>query len=389
LKFYKYIEIVFLIFISATIDAQTDDTKPSWIELHGYIKYIQNTTFVQEIDSNASTNLIHNRLNFKFNIAPKITSRLEIRNRIFYGEQIEQTPNFGDLINQDSGYFDLSHLWVNEDSFVAQSTIDRMLVQYYDEKWDVIIGRQRINWGINTVWNPNDLFNAFNLLEFDYEERPGSDAVRIQHNLKNNASFELAYEASKNNDEQIVALLYKWNRKKYDFQLLTGIYQTDFVIGGGWAGSIKEAGFKGEMSYFIPKQNSLDSSENFCLSLMADQTFKKDWYASITMLYNSNPTNAFLISEGIYNFNVSAKMLFPFRYNFHFTALKTISPISSFNFSFIYSPEKNTLILIPSFTWNVATDFDLDFMAQSFFADQIESYENLGTNIFIRSRWSF
>lgn len=389
MNYTKYIFKLFLSFVSILIDAQTDDSKPSWIELQGYIKYIQNTTFVQKIDSNATTNLIHNRLNFKFNIANKFSARLEIRNRIFYGEQIEQTPNFGDLINQDNGYFDLSHLWVNEESFVAQSTIDRMLLQYSDEKWEVIIGRQRINWGINNVWNPNDLFNAFNLLEFDYEERPGSDAVRIQHNLKNNASFELAYSPSKNSEEQIAALLYKWNRKKYDFQLLSGIYQTDFVVGGGWAGSIKEAGFKGEMSYFIPKQNSLESSENFCFSLMVDQTYKNDRYLSLTMLYNSNPTNAFMISEGIYNFNVSAKMLFPFEYNFHFTALKTISPISSFNFSFIYSPEKNTLILIPSFAWNVATNFDLDFMAQSFFADQADSYKNLGTNIFIRSRWSF
>jgi hypothetical protein len=385
----KYIFILFLSFSSILINAQTNDSKPSWVELQGYIKYIQNTTFVQKIDSNASTNLIHNRLNFKFNIAPKFSGRLEVRNRIFYGEQIEQTPNFGDLINQDNGYFDLSHLWVNEDSFVAQSTIDRMLMQYSDEKWEVIIGRQRINWGINNVWNPNDLINAFNLLEFDYEERPGSDAVRIQHNLQHNDSFELAYKASKNSDEQIAALLYKWNRRKYDFQLLSGIYQTDFVVGGGWAGSVKEAGFKGEMSYFIPKQNSLDSSENFCVSLMVDQTHKNDWYLALTMLYNSNPTNAFMISEGIYNFNVSAKMLFPFEYNFHLTALKTISPISSFNFSFIYSPEKNTLIIIPSFAWNVATNFDLDFMAQSFFADQAESYKNLGTNVFIRSRWSF
>ena len=389
MNYYKYIFALFLSLANIRVDAQTEEEKPSWIEVHGYVNHVQNTNFIQKIDSNASTNLIHNRLNFKFNIAPKISSRLEIRNRIFYGEQIKQTPNFGDIINQDNGYFDLSHLWVNEKSFVAQSTIDRMLVHYSDEKWEFTIGRQRINWGINNVWNPNDIFNAFNLLEFDYEERPGSDAIRIQHNLKNNASFELAYTPGKNSDEQIAAVLYKWNRKKYDFQLLSGIYQTDFVVGGGWAGSIKDAGFKGEMTYFIPKHNALESSENFCGSLMADQTFKNDWYASITMLYNSNPTNTFLISEGIYNLNVSAKMLFPFRYNFHLTALKTISPISSFNFSFIYSPEKNTLILIPSFAWNVATNFDLDFLAQSFFADQTNSYQNLETNIFIRSRWNF
>jgi hypothetical protein len=388
-KFRNYILPTILYCICTTVLAQSDSTKIPWMELHGYIKYIQSTTFVQKIDSNASTNLIHNRLNFKFNIAPKITSRLDIRNRIFYGEQIEQTPNFGDVINQDNGFFHLSYLWIDEDSFVAQSLIDRLLLQYSTEKWDIIIGRQRINWGINNVWNPNDLFNAYNLLEFDYEERPGSDAIRIQRNLKKNASLELAYTPGKNSDEQIVAVLYKWNKRKYDFQLLSGIYQTDFVLGGGWAGSIKDAGFKGEMSYFVPKQNSLDRAENFCLSLMADQTYGDDWYLAITMLYNSNPTNTFMISEGVLNFNVTTKTLFPFRYNFYFTALKTISPISSFNFSFIYSPEKNTLILIPSFAWNVATNFDLDFIAQSFFADEGNTYLNLGTNIFIRTRWSF
>ena len=33
---------------------------------------------------------------------------------------------------------------------------------------------------MNLVWNPNDLFNAFSFVDFDYEERPGSDALRIQ-----------------------------------------------------------------------------------------------------------------------------------------------------------------------------------------------------------------
>lgn len=96
------------------IDAQTIDKKPSWMELRGYIKYIQNTTFIKKIDSNASQNLVHNRLNFKFNIAQKLFARLEVRNRIFYGEQIKQIPNFGGVINQNSDYFNLSYLWINK-----------------------------------------------------------------------------------------------------------------------------------------------------------------------------------------------------------------------------------------------------------------------------------
>ncbi|WP_147405284.1 hypothetical protein [Flavobacterium limicola] len=350
---------------------------------------MQSTYFIQKIDSNASMNLIHNRLNFKFTISPKISGRLEIRNRIFYGEQVKQISDFGKAINQYNGILNLSHLWINEKSFVAHSVIDRMLLQYADEKWDIKIGRQRINWGINNIWNPNDIFNAYNFLDFDYEERPGNDAIRIQRNLNNSSALELAYKPGKYKDDHTVAFLYKINKWKYDFQFLGGMYQTDYVVGGGWAGNIKEAGFKGELSYFIPKRNTLETSDTFSISIMADQTFKNDWYVSLAGLYNSNPTNAFVSSGSFYNSNLSAKNLFPFRYNFYATVLKTISPIKSFNFSFIYSPEKNTVILVPVYAWNVATNFDLDFTAQSFFSEQNNTYQNLITEIYIRGRWSF
>lgn len=267
--------------------------------------------------------------------------------------------------------------------------IDRMLLHYSDEKLDLFIGRQRINWGINTVWNPNDIFNSYNFLDFDYEERPGIDAVRIQRNFKNNSCLELAYKLGKNSNEHSMAALFKFNKWKYDFQFLGGIYHTDFVLGAGFAGNSKEAGIKGEISYFIPKQNSLDADQIISLSLMADQTFKNDWYISIATLYNSNPSNVFSIEGNIFNSNFSAKSLFPFRYNFQTTFLKTISPISSFNFSFVFSPENNTLILIPTFAWNAATNFDLDFTAQYYFTDQNNSHKNLTTTIYIRSRWSF
>ncbi|MBP6181412.1 hypothetical protein [Flavobacterium sp.] len=389
MKFYNHIFTGILYFICTTIFAQTDPTKTPWIELNGYIKDLQSTYFIQKIDSNASMNLIHNRLNFKFNISPKISGRLEIRNRIFYGEQLKLIPNFGKTINQYNGLLNLSHLWINEKSFVVHSVIDRMLLQYTDEKWDIKIGRQRINWGINNIWNPNDIFNTYNFLDFDYEERPGNDAIRIQHNIQHNSVLELAYKPGKNKDEHTAAFLYKINKWKYDFQFLGGMYQTDYVFGGGWAGNIKEAGFKGELSYFIPKKNVLDASKTFSFSIMADQTFKNDWYISLAGLYNSNPTNFFAVNGSFYNTNLSAKSLFPFRYNLYTTIMKTISPIVSCNFSFIYSPEKNTLILVPTYAWNVATNFDLDFTAQSFFAEQNNNYKNLITEIYIRGRWSF
>lgn len=386
----RFFQLLLLCFsIPMSLIGQESDSIPTKLEVKGYLKEMQNTIFVRDIDSNASANLIHNRLNFKYTINNKWTSRLEIRNRIFYGEQIKMTPNFGKIINEYNGLFNLSNLWVNEKSFVAHSVIDRLLLSYSDEQWTITLGRQRINWGINNIWNPNDIFNAYNFLDFDYEERPGNDAVRIQRNLRNNSTMEIAYKPGKHSNDHTAALLYKFNRWNYDFQLLGGLYTTDYVIGGGWAGNIKNTGFKGEMSYFIPRENTLATSESYSFSLMADQTFKNDWYVSVSGLYNSNPIDFSFLTGTLFNAQLSAKNLFPFSYTFHTTVMKTISPISSFNFSFVYTPEQNTLILVPSYLWNIATNFDLDVTAQSFFGEENTNYGNLATQIYLRGRWSF
>lgn len=390
MNFIHYISVLGFLSISTSLLSQQQKAdKMKWIELHGYIRDMQNSYFIDNIDSLSSSNLIHNRLNFKFTLSPKLTGRLEIRNRIFYGDQVKQIPEFGKYINQYEGFINLSKLWVSEYSLVIHSVVDRFQLQYAGEKWDIKIGRQRINWGINNIWNPNDIFNAYNFLDFDYEERRGNDAIRIQHFFKNNTAAELAFKPGRNKDESTGALLYKFNRWKYDFQFLTGICQSDLVIGTGWAGNIIDAGFKGEASYFHPKNNPVDTTGIWCLSIMSDMTFKNNWYVSLAVLYNSNPNNILGAYGGLYNSNLSAKSLFPYRYNFYAGIIKTITPITSINFSFIYATEKNTIIVFPSFAWNVASNFDLDFTTQSYFAESKKSYQTLGNAFFIRGRWSF
>jgi len=368
---------------------QDEEIKQPKIEMRGYLKDLQGISFKNRIDSLNSVNLLHNRLNFKFNFSSKVSARMEIRNRIFWGDQLKQIPDFGKTINQYNGFVNLSHLWVNNQTFVVHSVVDRLLLQYQTNKWDIKLGRQRINWGINTIWNPNDIFNAYNFLDFDYEERTGNDALRVQHFLKNSSTLEVAYKPGKHKNETIAGVLYKFNKKKYDWQILSGIYQHDWVVGCGWAGNIKKAGFKGELSYFHPKKKIFDTSGVVSFSIMADQTFKNDWYFSIAALFNSDPSDFLGLNGSIYSSNLSAKELFPYQYTFYTGIMKAITPITSFNFSIIYSPEKNTLILFPNYAWSAAKNLDLDITAQSFFANEDNRYRAQGTAVFIRGKWSF
>jgi len=117
---------------------------------------------------------------------------------------------------------------------------------------EVRVGRQRINWGVNLAWNPNDIFNAYNFIDFDYKERPGTDAVRFQYFGKNMSGFEVAYSPRAEWRQHTAALMYRLNAQGYDIQLIAGQYQTDVTAGIGWAGNLGNSGFKGEAQWFGP-----------------------------------------------------------------------------------------------------------------------------------------
>lgn len=64
---------------------------------------------------------------------------------------------------------------------ILRTMIDRLWIDWAYKKWELRAGRQRINWGKTSVWNPNDLFNTFNYANFDYEEQAGSDAIKLSY----------------------------------------------------------------------------------------------------------------------------------------------------------------------------------------------------------------
>lgn len=366
-------------------DANRKQARP---EINGYLKDLQALNFAPKPDSFSSLNLFHNRLQIHHQFSSVISARFDLRTRLFWGDQLRQVPDFNKSIDRYEGLVDLSLFWLKNKTLIAHTVIDRMLIQYQKENWDVTLGRQRINWGVHTIWNPNDIFNAYNFLDFDYEERPGTDALRIQRFFKKQNTLELAVKPGSGHDF-ITGVLYKFNRKKIDWQLLAGIYRRDLVAGGGWAGSIKKAGFKGELSYFHPRSLRQDSGRVISFSVMADQTFKNDWYVSLAALYNSRPSEKSMIQQGFTGGSPDAKNLMPFRYNFYAGISKAFSPIATARCAMIYAPHRNSLILFPQLTWNAATNLDVDLTALSFFYRGSHRYQSQGTSLFLRGKWSF
>ena len=375
---------------------QAQDEEPGKVELGGYVKYLQTTTFYDAPPLAATpTNLFHNRLNFKWYPSAHWSVAVEARNRLFYGEEVKLAnmlygSSYGEMINQNTGLFDLSLLWLDQPSVVLHSTLDRAYVNWSRNKWDIRLGRQRINWGINLAWNPNDLFNAFNFLDFDYEERPGSDAVRVSYATGLMSNVEVAFAPARDFSQSVGAAMYKFNVKGYDLQFLGGYARGDLTLGAGWAGNIGKAGFKGEATWFEPTRHSPDSAGALSMSVAIDYLLSNGLYVSGAVLYNGlGESSGSGLQSGLAAANLSPKSLFPGKWATLAQVSGQATPLLSVSAACIYSPTDNITVFFPSVSYSIRENWDLDLIGQTFFLDQPGGYGHAATAAFLRLKWSY
>ena len=367
--------------------AQADTTKKlsDYLQLRGYIKNMQILSFA-DLDEVTNDNLVHNRLNLRYFATDEITVAVELRNRIFTGESVNANPNYARLVDVDNGYADLSWTLIDRNSLVFLAQVDRAWVDWYNERWEVRVGRQRINWGTNLFWNANDLFNTYSLVDFDYEERPGADAVRVQHHFANMNTIDVAVRPGENDTTWIGAVRYQFNQWQYDIQLLAGWWNTDYVAGIGWAGNMGNAGLKGEATYFHPQE---EGDGVVSASISADYVFSNQLFLTGGFLLNSDGVDHPLpVAQNLFVAPLSAKRLMPARHSVILSVNYPISPILSGGLVTIYSPGVNTALVMPSLGYSIANNWEIALYGQSFWME-LEEMENIGNGVFVRLKGSF
>ena len=362
----------------------------------GYLKYMQTTTFTDIHEDWITDNLIHNRVDFAYYPKNYLSLNLSVRNRVFYGQQVQMLslPSgnnlYAEMIDNNTGFFDLTWNYFENNAFFFNTNIDRVYVDFQFADLAITTGRQRINWGQTFVWNPNDLFNAYNYFDFDYEEKPGTDAIRMQYYLNYASRLELA--AAVNTDTSITAaVLYQFNKWQYDIQFIAGLYQNDdMVIGSGWSGNLFKGAFRGELSYFHPLQRVSDTLGVALVSLGYDYTLKNSLMLQFEYLFSSgvDPDIDFNMMA-FYNQRLNAKNLGFFRHTIFGTLAYPINPLMSIAIAGMYSPTNNFTFIGPSFTVSLSNNFELNLNVQSFFSDLPDNENGKGTYAFLRGRWSF
>jgi hypothetical protein len=336
-----------------------------------------------------SSNLIHNRLNFRWYPSRNFTFAMEARNRLFFGQLIREFPQYEEYIDNDRGVVDLSGTIISGNEWFLHSMIDRAWIEYIKGNWQIRGGRQRINWGLNLVWNPNDIFNTFSYFDFDYEERPGTDAVKIQYYTGFTSSAELVYKIGNNANETAVAGMYRFSKFSYDFQFLGGWVGKDLVLGTGWTGDIEGGGFRGEASWFIPRNDKVYSKEALVASISGDYTFKNSLYLHGSVLYNTHGTTGKAGGRQFFEHDISVKNLSMGRWNLFSQISYPFTPLFSGNISGIMNPCDGSFFLGPTLTYSLGNNLELMATGQLFFGETVTEYGELGKALFGRLKWSF
>jgi len=387
----KIFAILSLMIIASILKGQEKESFFKNMTLNGYVKYM-NTAMFNDVDSVwLVDNLIHNRLNFRWYMNENLTLAVEARNRFIYGDLNKMIPGYADMIEQDNGLFDfLTTNLVEEKSFLLNTSIDRAYVEYNKNSFVAKLGRQRINWGQSFAWNPNDIFNVYSFFDFDYEERPGSDALRLQYYTSFTSVAEIAVKMDK--DHNITAAgLYRFNKWGYDLQFMGGVSDTsDYVLGTGWSGNIKNAGFNGEISYFHPQDNFSDTSGVVLVSAGLNYMFDNSLYVQLEGIYNGyfNKLNIQSFND-LYFMPMSVKTMSYSKFSWFGQMSYPIHPLVNATLAAMYFPSLGSgYFLMPSISYSASNNFEFSLHGQKFEGKFGGQYDKM-TLLFLRFRYSF
>lgn len=362
----------------------------SAFSIHGYLKNLNGLMLYPDEES-MQWGVFHNRINMRWISGSRISAALEVRNRILYGEAVKLNAYPSAFLDADRGIVDLTFLPFDTRSAKMVSSVERLWTRIDLEKFEVIAGRQRINWGVNLAWNPNDIFNTYSFMDFDYEERPGSDAVKLRIPIAEMSSVEFAYKAGKQKGDDVYAGLYKFNYANFDYQFLGGVYEGDIIAGAGWAGSIGNIGFKGEGSYFHPTETPADTSGMAAASVEFDYTINGILYINTSYLFNSSGLRSVsAVTQDILNSGMllSPKSLSPSRHSVFLQINSISSPLFTAGISFIYFFEINGMYLFPSATYSINDKWEIAAFLQSFWLKNNTMHSEI-QNAVMRIKFSF
>ncbi len=308
-----------------------------------------------------------------------------------------------DRYQPNSGYVDLDWNYFSKQDAVARGAIDRLYLDWNAGDIQVTAGRQRIAWGASLVWNITDFFNPFNILDFDYEEKPGTDALRLQYYTGPASQLDFAFVPSKNKDRQMLAARWLINFFEYDFNMMLSWQKEKQRFGLNWSGDLAGAGFRGELVYtkpdlhfyapwliqawqcYLPEKTIDKPYWNAVLSF--DYTFGNSFYLHTEYLYNELGVtqNSGLRQPEI----LITGELTPSRHSLFQEFAYNITPLLRADMFVLFNPCDHSLISLPSLQYDLSDNWGLYVLAMLGSGKDLSEFGGYPNQYVVRAKYSF
>jgi len=363
-------------------------------EIGGYVKYLLDRSSLPGMRP-TTDQLLHARLNARWFPAAGVSAGAEFRARAYDGELVGDTPDFLSTIRSEREFARLdATLWQTPRS-LGYGELDRLWADWTGGPWEATLGRQRVAWGTALVWNPTDLFNPFSVLDFDYEERPAVDGIRIQYFTGAVSKAEAVFKPGRSPTSAAAAAAYTTDVGEYDVHLLGGRRGGCWLTGGSWAGEIAGGGFRGELlvSQLPALQGSPAAPSGRTDGVMAtavlsgDYTFPDSWYVHCESLYNSAGAGPRAAAFG--DRARALGLLSPARWTLWLESARDVSSLVRASVFVMYDPDDGSKVYGPSVSWSAAKNLDVLAIALIATGDPETAFGPYGRTVFGRLKWSF
>lgn len=346
------------------LNSFADDGKT--FEISGYYKNLFTHSKTTSTKEGFVSHLQRLRFQVKQELAKDLVATIAYDNDLLLNN-FSQTPDFDIIRQQDQRYtswIDLDEVLVDERHFFWKHGLYRAYVHYYSPTLQCTVGKQAIDWSRMRFYHPFDLFNPISPLDIEKDEKIGVDAINLELYRDPFLMLNVVYAPYRNRERQGLGARFSTKVHDYDLFFIAAVVKKDTTLGCAFDGYIKQAGFRGELT-FTSKDNE---DQFFRTSVGLDYSFTSKLYGIAEYFYNGG-AKIMDSARFLGDYDFSRRALSITKHIIGAGVEYELSGVSKLNNYLFYDVEGTSFFYNPEFKWNIKPNFDLLFGFQYFHGD--------------------
>ncbi len=260
-----------------------------------------------------------------------------------------------------TAFLDWDQVSVDKEHLYVKHTIHRAFIKYYKPKFQATIGKQAVDWGKMRFYSPLDIFNAIKPTDLEPEERMGIDAINLNFSPESFSGLNFVYSQGDDSDTTNIGLKAYGKLSTYDLSFILASANKQRTAGFAFDGYVKDAGFRGEISYSKAK---FDNNRSYLRTALGmDYNFPNKVYLLFEQFYNGGSDESFPNFISFSNRRYR-KILSLQKHLSSLYASYEATPLITLKNAIIYDWEGNSFTVNPEIQYDVFENIELTAGAQ-------------------------